>query len=341
MATILEEPALDATKPRVGRTHVEITGLNKTYPTPNGGKAVIVDGFEVEIGEGEFIAIIGHSGCGKTTVLQMVAGLNPKTFGTISVAGREVSGPGPDRGVVFQAPCLLPWFTTLGNVMLGVDRVYPDASKKDRKELAEYFLDLVGLGDAIHKWPKELSQGMQQRVGIARALALQPKMLLLDEPFGMLDSLTRMELQDILLGLLQRLKITTMMVTHDVDEALYLSDRIVMMTNGPAAKVGQILPIPFERPRDRDSVLGHESYYDLRESLLDFLEEQDEKKGKAAKEPQPGETATFEAINATQTKIEKYQKSQERDRRMQTIDEAGGMLGGMIDADDVRADRQP
>ncbi|QDT65198.1 ABC transporter ATP-binding protein [Calycomorphotria hydatis] len=316
-----------STKPASNEKQVVIDRLGKVYPTPDGGKAVIVADFNLKLAKGEFASIIGHSGCGKTTVLNMVAGLNPKSFGTIEIDGTEVAGPGPDRGVVFQAPCLLPWFDMLGNVMLGVDRVYPHASRKERKQLAEYYLSLVGLEGSFHKYPKELSRGMQQRVGIARALALQPKMLLLDEPFGMLDSLTRMELQDVLLGLLEGLSITTMMVTHDVDEALYLSDRVIMMTNGPAARVGRVLEVPFTRPRDRDSVLGDDSYYDLREDLISFLEEQDHRKHTPEMKQDGQDTSTYEALNATQVKINAIQDKDEASSRKTDITQAAGILG--------------
>ncbi len=256
---------------------IDLVNLVKIYKTPK-GDAVIVDGFNLKMNQGEFVSIIGHSGCGKTTVLSMTAGLLEKSGGNVVVDKKEVAGPGPDRAVVFQAPNLLPWMSTLNNVMLGVNQVYPHASKKERHQICEYFLNIVGLGDSMHKMPNELSGGMQQRVGIARALALKPKMLLLDEPFGKLDSLTRMDLQDILIKILDKNQMTTMMVTHDVDEAIYLSDRIVMMTNGPAAKVGEILEIPFEKPRTRSEILEDPRYYELRGRLLSFLEEQDHKK---------------------------------------------------------------
>jgi nitrate/nitrite transport system ATP-binding protein len=195
------------------------------------------------------------------------------TAGNIILAGTESTGPGPDRGVVFQSPCLLPWMTAMENVMLGVNQVYFTASKVERRQLAEYYLHLVGLGDAMQKRPSELSQGMRQRVGIARAFALQPKMLLLDEPFGMLDALTRIELQDILLTLWRENRITTLMVTHDVDEAIFLSDRVVMMTDGPEAEVGDVLSIPFARPRVRAEVLADPRYDVLREHLITYLNE--------------------------------------------------------------------
>ncbi|MEM6394496.1 MAG: ABC transporter ATP-binding protein, partial [Planctomycetota bacterium] len=221
--------------------YVEIVNLVKAYPNPTGDAIKVVDGFNLTVKEGDVIGVIGHSGCGKSTVLTMVAGLNDITSGDVVVDGKVVEGSGPDRAVVFQAPCLLPWMTAFGNVMLGVKRVYPQATRLERKQIVEYYLNLVGLADSMHKYPKEMSGGMQQRVGIARAIALQPKMLLLDEPFGRLDSLTRMDLQDVILGILNREKITTMVITHDVDEAVYMSDRICMMTNGPRARVGQVL----------------------------------------------------------------------------------------------------
>jgi len=251
--------------------YVDITDLNKTYPSPK-GPAVIVQNFNLKVQKGEFISIIGHSGCGKSTVLMMLAGLNPTTSGGIVLAGKELDGPGPDRGVVFQSPSLLPWLTAFDNVMLGIDQVFFTASKAERRQIAEYYLSVVGLGDSMHKRPRELSQGMRQRVGIARAFALKPKMLLLDEPFGMLDSLTRYELQGVLLELWRKNQITAMMVTHDVDEALFLSDRVVCMSNGPAAEVGDILEVNFPRPRDRKAVLEHPDYYKLRAHLIEFLE---------------------------------------------------------------------
>ncbi|MGH7856659.1 MAG: ABC transporter ATP-binding protein, partial [Candidatus Binatia bacterium] len=187
--------------------------------------------------------------------------------------GREIAGPGPDRGVVFQAACLLPWMSAYENVMLGVERVYSHAIPGERREVVEYYLGVVGLGDSMRKRPRELSGGMRQRVGIARAFALSPKVLLLDEPFGSLDSLTRMDLQDVLLQIWGRDRKTAMMVTHDVDEALFLADRVVMMTSGPRAHVGDVLEIPWPRPRDRAAVLEHPEYYELRERIIAFLEE--------------------------------------------------------------------
>lgn len=247
---------------------LELFKLSKAY-----GKTTVVRDFNLNIAPGEFVTLIGHSGCGKSTVLSMVAGLTDATDGAMILSGRETNEAGPDRGVVFQSPCLLPWMTAFENVMLGVNQVYFTASKTERRELVEYYLTVVGLGDSMHKYPGELSQGMRQRVGIARAFALQPKMLLLDEPFGMLDSLTKMELQEVLLDLWRRNRLTTLMVTHDVDEAIFLSDRVVMMTDGPEAEVGDILEIPFERPRVRAAVLADPRYQVLRNHLLTFLNE--------------------------------------------------------------------
>ena len=257
--------------------YVEMYRLGKTYDTPK-GPAVIVENFNLNMTQGEYVCLLGHSGCGKSTVLSMVAGLNPITEGGVVVANHEITGPGPDRGVVFQSPCLMPWMTALDNVMLGVNQVYPHGTKAERHDIAAYYLTLVGLGNSLRKRASELSQGMQQRVGIARAFALKPKMLLLDEPFGMLDSLTRMELQEVLLEILMRDKVTTLMITHDVDEALFMSDRVVIMTNGPRARVGMISHMPFDRPRVRSEVLEHSDYYDLRGEMIQFLEDQDHKK---------------------------------------------------------------
>jgi nitrate/nitrite transport system ATP-binding protein len=272
-------------------SYLEISQLGKVYATPK-GPAVIVENFDVRIEKGEFFTLIGHSGCGKSTVLSMVAGLTEITSGGIILAGKEVVGAGPDRGVVFQAPCLLPWLTAFENVMLGVDQVYYTAAPEERRQIAEYYLTLVGLADAMDKKPAELSQGMRQRCGIARAFALSPKMLLLDEPFGMLDSLTRVELQEVLIDLWQRDQKTALMVTHDVDEALFLSDRIVMMTNGPAATVGEILEVKFPRPRSRKQLLEDPEYYRLREELIGFLEERSHIRPATGSKTPPSGSAT-------------------------------------------------
>jgi len=257
--------------PAVDR-YLELWRITKTYQGHAGPVSVVKD-FNLTVRQGEFVSLIGHSGCGKSTVLAMVAGLSEPSEGGLVLAGREIVGPGPDRGVVFQSPSLLPWLTALQNVTLGVRQVKPASSRQEIDDIAAHYLTLVGLGDALHTRPPELSQGMRQRVGLARAFALNPKLLLLDEPFGMLDSLTRMELQQILIDLWQEDQKTALMVTHDVDEALLLSDRVVMMTNGPEARVGAILEVPFARPRDRFALIEDPQFEALRDQLVGFLED--------------------------------------------------------------------
>jgi nitrate/nitrite transport system ATP-binding protein len=251
---------------------LELTQLGKSYATPD-GHAVIVKDFNLRVPEGEFVCIIGHSGCGKSTVLSIVMGLNEATEGGVVLAGKEIIGPGLDRGVVFQSPALLPWLTARENVLLALEQVNGHSKRKEKIELADKYLALVGLQDVAGSYPDELSAGMRQRVGIARAFALEPKVLLLDEPFSLLDVVTRMELQDELMQLWERERKTVLMVTHDVDEAILLADRIVMMTNGPAATVGEILTIPFTRPRHRFDILADPEYAQVRNHLITFLEE--------------------------------------------------------------------
>jgi nitrate ABC transporter ATP-binding subunit len=246
---------------------VEIAGLGKTYATPR-GPAEIVRDFNLYVQQGEFVCLLGHSGCGKSTVLSILMGLNTPTTGGVVIGGREIDGPGTDRGVVFQSATLLPWLSVSDNVRLALDQVRRDGAR------VEPYLDAVGLGGQGGRRPRELSAGMQQRVGIARAFALEPRLLLLDEPFSLLDALTRMELQDELMALWERTRRTVVMVTHDVDEALLLADRIVLMTSGPAATVGQILPVEFPRPRRREALLSQPDYFWLRDSVLGFLEAQ-------------------------------------------------------------------
>ena len=255
----------------IDRGYVEFSKVTKVYPTPK-GPLTVVDEFDLKMRQGEFISIIGHSGCGKSTVLSMVAGLNPISSGGIILDGREVAGAGPDRAVVFQAPSLMPWLTARENVALGVDKVYPTASAAERKDVVEYYLARVGLAESMNRLAADLSNGMKQRVGIARAFALSPKLLLLDEPFGMLDSLTRWELQEVLMDVWKRTKVTTICVTHDIDEAILLADRVVMMSNGPNAKIGNIMEVDLPRPRTRKALLDHPDYYAYREELLEFLE---------------------------------------------------------------------
>ncbi|HEY2921937.1 MAG TPA: ABC transporter ATP-binding protein [Candidatus Binatia bacterium] len=251
---------------------LELTQLGKSYEVPQ-GHAIIVKNFNLRVLEGEFVCIIGHSGCGKSTVLSIVMGLNEATEGGVVLAGKEVVGPGLDRGVVFQSPALLPWLTAHENVLLAIEQVRGCRKSKEKSELAEKYLALVGLKNVSDGYPDELSAGMRQRVGIARAFALEPKVLLLDEPFSLLDVVTRMELQDELMQLWEKERKTVLMVTHDVDEAIFLADRIVMMTNGPAATVGEILPVPFARPRHRFEILADPEYRRVRNHLITFLEE--------------------------------------------------------------------
>jgi nitrate/nitrite transport system ATP-binding protein len=252
--------------------YVEFFDVGKVYPTPK-GQLTVVEKFQLLMKKGEFVSLIGHSGCGKSTVLSMMAGLTEISRGGIVLDGREVDAAGPDRAVVFQAPSLMPWLTARENVALGVDKVYPHATPGERREIVEYYLARVGLADSMHKLASALSNGMKQRVGIARAFALSPKLLLLDEPFGMLDSLTRWELQEVLMDVWKRTQVTAICVTHDVDEAILLADRIVMMTNGPNATIGKVLDVPLPRPRTRKALLEHPDYYRYRREVLTFLEE--------------------------------------------------------------------
>jgi nitrate/nitrite transport system ATP-binding protein len=270
--TALQPPQayLDAAKSGIERRYLEFFRLEKIYPTPKGPLTVVED-FNLLMNKGDFISLIGHSGCGKSTVLTMAAGLNSISNGGIVLDGREIDSAGPDKGVVFQAPSLMPWLTARQNVMAGVARVYPHASKAERRDIVDYYLSRVGLGDSLDKLASEMSNGMKQRVGIARAFALSPKLLLLDEPFGMLDSLTRWDLQDVLMEVWDRTKVTAICVTHDVDEAILLADRVVMMTNGPNATIGKILEVDLPRPRDRQALLEHPKFYAYREEVLQFL----------------------------------------------------------------------
>ena len=227
---------------------------------------------DLRVDKGEFVTLIGHSGCGKSTLLNLIAGLLTPTSGVLLCDNREIAAPGPERAVVFQNHSLLPWLTCFGNVHLAVERVFAASeSKAQLSERARAALELVGMGHALHKRPHEISGGMKQRVGIARALAIEPKVLLLDEPFGALDALTRAHLQDELMKIVAATGSTVLMVTHDVDEAVLLSDRVVMMTNGPAAKIGGILEIDLPRPRERLALAGHRRYVALRAELLEFL----------------------------------------------------------------------
>ncbi len=252
--------------------YLEFSQLHKVYPTPKGPLTVVED-FDLKLEKGEFISLIGHSGCGKSTVLTMAAGLNEISKGVINLDGRGVFGADPERAVVFQSPNLFPWLSAKENVAIGVNKVYPKASQSERQDVVEYYLERVGLADAMDRPAHSMSNGMKQRVGIARAFALSPKLLLLDEPFGMLDSLTRWELQEVLMEVWDRTKVTAVCVTHDVDEAILLADRVVMMTNGPQATIGKIVDVDLPRPRSRKALLEHPDYYSFRQEVLDFLEE--------------------------------------------------------------------
>ncbi|MEO6185058.1 MAG: nitrate ABC transporter ATP-binding protein [Steroidobacteraceae bacterium] len=260
------KPALSADK------YVELYEVVKTYPTTR-GPLTVVDKFTLDIARGEFVSLIGHSGCGKSTVLSMAAGLADVTDGGIVLDGRMVATAGPDRGIVFQAPNLLPWLTARENVALGVERVFPHAQASERRDIIEYYLSRVGLADSMDQRASELSNGMRQRVGLARAFALSPKLLLLDEPFGMLDALTRWELQEVLMDVWKRSRVTAICVTHDVDEAILLADRVIMMTNGPNARIGKVMKVDLPRPRTRRALLEHPRYYEYRSELLSFLKD--------------------------------------------------------------------
>ncbi|WP_370647463.1 ABC transporter ATP-binding protein [Bacterioplanoides sp. SCSIO 12839] len=256
---------------------LEISKTSIEFPTPKGPFKAL-DGVDLKIDQGEFVSLIGHSGCGKSTVLNIVAGLYQATEGGVILEGKEVTEPGPERAVVFQNHSLLPWLTAYENVELAVNEVFKNSkSKAEKKAWIEHNLELVHMTHAMHKRPDEISGGMKQRVGIARALAMEPQVLLMDEPFGALDALTRAHLQDSLMEIQKDLNNTVIMITHDVDEAVLLSDRIVMMTNGPAATVGEILNIELERPRNRIQLADDPTYNSYRQQVLSFLYEKQKK----------------------------------------------------------------
>ncbi|WP_421656655.1 ABC transporter ATP-binding protein [Leptothermofonsia sp. ETS-13] len=251
---------------------LKIENLMKAYPTPDGGAFVVLDNVSLDVQEDEFVSLIGHSGCGKSTLLKIVAGLERATSGLVTLEGKEIRKPGCDRMMVFQHYSLLPWLTVRENVRLAVDEVLEGLSSSEKARIVNEHLAMVNLTAAANKYPDEISGGMKQRVGIARALAIRPKMLLMDEPFGALDALTRGKLQKQVLDIWESHRQAVMMVTHDVDEAIYMSDRIVMMTNGPSAQIGEILEVPFSRPRDRQQLRESPEYYDLRNHALSFLD---------------------------------------------------------------------
>jgi nitrate ABC transporter ATP-binding subunit len=264
---------------------LEISSLTKVFHTPAGNHVAVKD-FRACILPGEFVSLLGHSGCGKSTVLSIIAGLQRASEGGIVIDGREIEGTSLDRALVFQTPSLLPWMSALDNVLLAAREAHPAVSRRDQKELAMKYLEMVGVAEYATQMPQELSQGTQQRVAIARAFSLEPRFLLLDEPFGMLDSITRYELQDLLLDLWEQERKTVILVTHDVDEALYVSDRILLMTDGPEARLGLDLAITLPRPRSRRTAVENPEYFRLRRAVIGFLEDHSKQfpAGKAAAE---------------------------------------------------------
>jgi nitrate ABC transporter ATP-binding subunit len=247
-----------------------IQDVSKIYPVAKGTYTVLED-VNLVVNQSEFICLIGHSGCGKSTLLNMIAGFSQPSKGIVELKGQPIVQPGPDRMMVFQNYALLPWKSAFENVYLAVNAVYPHKSKAEKISIVNENLAMVGLADAADKKPQQLSGGMRQRVSIARALSIRPEILILDEPFGALDQITKEELQEELMKICGEQKCTVLMITHDIDEALFLADRLVMMTNGPAAKIGEVLDIPFARPRDRDQIMEDPEYYNLRNYALDFL----------------------------------------------------------------------
>jgi nitrate/nitrite transport system ATP-binding protein len=258
--------------PPNSESFLSIENVVKTYPKPDGSQFVVLNGIDMTIGKQEYVSVIGHSGCGKSTLMRIVAGLEKATSGLVMLEGKAIRKPGAERMMVFQGYALLPWLTVRENIRMAVDEVFKTASQADKIAIVNEHIDMVKLTAAADKYPGELSGGMKQRVGVARALATRPKMLLLDEPFGALDALTRPKLQQDVLEIWGQHPQAVMMITHDVDEAIFMSDRVVMMTNGPSATIGQILDIPLPRPRDRHELRESKDYYELRNQALDFLE---------------------------------------------------------------------
>lgn len=260
------------TESKLTENFIQIQGLRKAYPKANGTDELIVfNDVNFEISRGDFVCIIGHSGCGKTTILNVLAGLEEPTDGHAFIDGREIKGPSLDRGVVFQSHALMPWMTVRGNIAFAVKSKWPDWTKKQIDQHVQQFIDMVHLQGSEDKKPSELSGGMKQRVGIARAFAIQPKMLLLDEPFGALDALTRGNIQDELVGIVRRTQQTVFMITHDVDEAILLSDKIFLMSNGPRAVLAEIVENPLSKDRTRTTMHHEPDFYKLRNHLIDFL----------------------------------------------------------------------
>ena len=258
------------TTPAASTPLLSFQNMGLAYPTPKGPYPVL-ENINLEIESGEFICVIGHSGCGKSTLLNTVSGFAKPTSGQVLLHGQPIQRPGPDRMVVFQGYALLPWLTAYDNVALGIESVKPNLSARETRELVMEHLELVGLTAAAEKTVTQISGGMKQRVAIARALAIRPEVLILDEPFGALDAITKEELQEELLNIWNTQKCTVLMITHDIDEALFLADRLVMMSNGPAAGIGEVLNIDFPRPRNREDIMEDPRYYELRNNALDFL----------------------------------------------------------------------
>jgi nitrate/nitrite transport system ATP-binding protein len=252
---------------------LEIENLVKSYPTPDKGKFVVLNNINLTIGEDEYISVIGHSGCGKSTLLKIIGGFEKATSGSVRLEGKEIRKPGAERMMVFQNYSLLPWLTVRENIRLAVDEVLKNANRAEKITIVNEHLAMVNLTAAADKYPDEISGGMKQRVGIARALAIRPKMLLMDEPFGALDALTRGKLQRQVLDIWEHNRQAVMMITHDVDEAIYMSDRIILMTNGPSANIGEILTVPFAHPRDRMAMRNSTEYFELRNHALNFLDQ--------------------------------------------------------------------
>ena len=267
-ASVLNQPS--ANTPAGTAPLLRFEQLGKVYPTPAGPYPVL-ENVNFTVNQGEFVCVIGHSGCGKSTLLNMVSGFATPTSGQVLLNGRPIEKPGPDRMVVFQGYALLPWMSAYENVYLGIDSVKPNLPEHEKRDIAMEHLEMVGLTAAAEKKITQISGGMKQRVAIARALAIRPEVLILDEPFGALDAITKEELQEELLKIWNTQKCTVLMITHDIDEALFLADRLVMMTNGPAAGIGEILNIDFPRPRSREDIMEDPKYYELRNSALDFL----------------------------------------------------------------------
>ncbi|MBC7824054.1 MAG: ATP-binding cassette domain-containing protein [Candidatus Parcubacteria bacterium] len=271
---MIESTAMSVSQPsQFDRSEfLKIEDLHKSFKAGNGRESLVLKEINLTIAETEYISVIGHSGCGKSTLLRIVAGLEKLTSGSVRLQGKEICKPGCDRMMVFQQYSLLPWLTVRQNIRLAVDEVLTHLSPVEKKELVNEHIAMVNLTAAADKYPDEISGGMKQRVGIARALSTRPKMLLMDEPFGALDALTRGKLQRQVLEIWESHRQAVMMITHDVDEAIYMSDRIVLMTNGPAATIGEILEVPFQHPRDRAQLRQSSDYYELRNHALNFLD---------------------------------------------------------------------